>query len=122
MPTGLRVPVGVNKSGGANIESDEPEQTKKMLFLALSEGGDDNPFQNLGLQGDLIFSIQNPAFRGRALKAVERVIARFSDRLVLAPGESIKFEADDTSEITMSFQYVDISTDKVEDFEMKFVR
>lgn len=122
MPTGLRVPVGVNKSGGANIEDDEVEQTKKMLNLALSEGGDDNPFQDLGLKGDLIFSIQNASFRGKALSFVERVIAKFSDRIALAPGEPIQFTQDVENEIEMGFQYVDLSTNKVQDFVKKFAR
>ena len=122
MPTGLRVPVGVNKSGGANIETDETEQTKKMLKLALSEGGDFNPFQDLGLKGDLVFSIRNAAFRGRAQKAIERVLAKFADRMRLAPGTAITFNQDIENEIEMSFEYVDLSTNKVEEFEMKFVR
>lgn len=122
MPTGLRVPVGVNKAGGANIETDETEQTKKMLKLALSEGGDFNPFQDLGLKGDLVFSIRNAAFRGRAQKAIERVIAKFADRMRLAPGAAITFNQDVENEIEMSFEYVDLSTNKVEEFQMQFVR
>lgn len=122
MPTGLRVPVGVNKSGGANIEKDETQQTKKMLTLALAEGGDDNPFQDLGLKGDLVFSVRNSGFRGRALKSVERVIAKMSDRLQLAPGEQVNFDVSVDNEVTLSFSYIDLSTNKEEEFEMKFVR
>lgn len=122
MPTGLRLPVGVNKAGGANIEDSEVEQTKKMLNLALSEGGDDNPFQSLGLKGDVIFSINNASFRGKALNFVERVVAKFSDRIALAPGEAIQFTQDVENEIEMGFQYVDLSTSKVQDFVKKFAR
>lgn len=122
MPTGLRVPVGVNKAGGANIEDDEVEQTKKMLRLALSEGGDDNPFQSLGLKGDLIFSIRSASFRGKALNFVTRVVSKFGDRIALAPGEAIQFNQDVDNEVQMSFQYVDLSTNKIQDFVMKFAR
>jgi len=68
MPTGLKIPVRVNKSGGAAIETDEVEQTKKLMFQALSEGGDNNPFQSFGLNGNLVFSIMNPSFRGQGFK------------------------------------------------------
>lgn len=122
MPTGLRVPVGVNKAGGANIEDDEVEQTKKMLHLALSEGGDDNPFQSLGLKGDLVFSVRNNAFRGKALNFVTRVVSKFADRIALAPGEPITFSQDTENEVEMSLKYVDLSTSKIQDFVKKFAR
>jgi len=85
MPTGLKVPVRVNKAGGAAVETNESEQTKKMLALAFSEGDDDNPFQDLGLKANIIFSIKGPAFRGRAERAVNAILARFADRVSLPP-------------------------------------
>lgn len=122
MPTGLRVPVGVNKSGGANIETNEPEQVRKLLFLALSEGGDDNPFQALGLQGDLIFSIRNASFRGKAQRYIDRVLAKFADRVALAPDQPITFEDIGDAEVEVSFSYIDLATNRVEEFRSKFAK
>jgi len=122
MPTGLRMPVGVSKSGGAAVETNESNQTTKMLFLAFSEGEDNNPFQNLGIGGDLIFSIRNAAFRGRAQRAVERVIQRFSDRIALSPSQPIRFTQTVENEVEISFEYVDLLTNKVEEFRSKFNR
>lgn len=122
MPTGLKVPVGVSKSGGAAIEANEPEQVKKLLFIALSEGGDDNPFQALGLQGDLIFSIRNTDFRGRAQRSIDRILSKFTDRIALAPDEPIRFENIGDSEVEVSFSYVDLATSKVEEFRSKFAK
>lgn len=122
MPTGLKVPVRVSQSGGAAIETSEPEQLKKMLFLALSEGDDDNPFQLLGLPGNLIFQVQGSAFRGKAERALNNVLAKFADRISLRPDEPIKFEEKGDGEIEMSFEYIDLLTDKVEDFRARFLR
>jgi len=123
MPTGLAIPVGVNKSGGARIEANESKQLRKILILALSEGGDSNPFQQLGLIPGLIFSIDNSAFRGRAERTLKAILAKFSDRVELAPDEQIKFEKGTVEgEIIMSFKYVDKLINKVEEFRLKFTR
>lgn len=122
MATGLKIPVGVNKSGGAKIETNRVEQTKKLLFQAFSEGEDDNPFQNLGLPSGLIFSIKNATFRGRAERAVRRTLKRFSDRVALVPGKQISFVDITEGEIELSFEYVDLETGKVEQFIAQFVR
>lgn len=122
MPTGLRVPVGVGKSGGANIETNEAEQLKKLLFLALAEGGDDNPFQTLGLDPGLVFEIRGPAFLGRASQSIQRILAKFSDRVALDPNSPITMRRDVEGEVEVSFSYVDLSTNKVEEFQAKFVR
>jgi len=120
MPTGLRVPVGVNKSGGANIESDESQQLKKMLFLALSEGDDDNAFQGLGIAKILIFSIRNAAFRGRAERSINAILAKFADRVALRPDMPLLFEENAPGEVTLTFEYIDKLTDKVEEFRSTF--
>ncbi len=122
MPTGLKIPVRVNKSGGAAIESNEVEQTKKLLFQALLQGDDNNPFQDLGLKGDIVFSVLNPAFRGKALRSIENILAKFSERIALAPDQPIKFEETGDGEIEVSFEYLDLLTNKPEEFRRKFAR
>lgn len=122
MPTGLKVPVRVSQSGGAAIESNEGEQLKKMLFLALGEGDDLNAFQALGLQGNLIFQVQGAGFRGKAERALNNVLARFADRIRLRPDQPIRFEELGKGEIEMSFEYIDLLTDKVEEFRARFTR
>ena len=123
MPTGLQVPVGVNKSGGASIVTNESKQLRKMLILAFSEGGDKNPFQELGLDPGLIWSVNNVSFRGRATRALNVILAKFIDRVELSPNQPIRFEeSENEGEIIMSFEYVDKLTDKVEDFRLPFTR
>ncbi len=122
MPTGLKVPVGVGKSGGAAIESNESEQMKKLLFLALSEGDDSNPFQKMGLSGDLVFAINSTAFRGKAERQIQQVIQKFSDRIALAPDTAITLQSLNDGEVELAFEYVDLLTNKVEEFRDKFGR
>ncbi len=121
MPTGLKIPVRVNKSGGASIETNEVKQTKKLLFQALSEGEDNNPFQDLGLKGNIVFSVMNAAFRGRALQAIENILAKFSERIALKPDQPIRFE-EIGAEVEVSFEYLDLLTNKTEEFRRKFAR
>jgi len=122
MPTGLKVPVGVNKSGGAAIEKNEVEQTKKLLFLAFGEDDDNNPFQRVGVPLGLLFKAKTPGLRAKIQRVAEGVLAKFVDRISLAPDDPIKFEETTEGEIEMSFEYVDLSVNKVEEFRKKFSR
>lgn len=120
MPTGLRIPVRVNESGGAAIETDEAEQNKKLLFLALQDGNDDNPFQNLGIAKDTLFSVIDGAARGVATRAIRNVMKKFEDRMDFAPDKPIKFNIKGDGEIEVSFEYVDLFTNTVEEFRTTF--
>jgi len=123
MTMGLKVPVGVSTSGGAYIEKSDGEQMKKILFLALSQGDDKNPFQNLGREiNELIFRIKKPSTQARAKDILERVLAKFSDRIQLAPDAVITFQDIGEGEWEMSFEYVDLALDKVQEFKKKFTR
>lgn len=122
MATGLKIPVGVNRSGGAAIETDSRAELRKLLVLALSEGGDDNPFQNLGLSPNLVFQIKDAAFRSQAQREIERVIAQFPERVALLPDEGITFEEEVEGEVTVNFKYIDLEFNTVEEFTKTFTR
>jgi len=96
-----------------------------LLLLALQEGGDDNPFQDLGIDRSILFSVIDAAFRGRAERAINQVLAKFADRIQLAPDKPILFEIipgtpDKDPSVEVSFEYVDLTTDKVEEFRNNF--
>lgn len=122
MPTGLRVPVGVNKSGGASVETDEASQNQKLILLALSEGQDNNPFQNLGGFRELVYQIKNPGVRARAESRLRQILARHSDRIELSPDLPIEFNTDTEAEMELRFSYVDLLTNTVEEFRQTFKR
>lgn len=121
MPTGLKIPVGVNKQGRAAVESNESKNTQKILTLAFSEGGDDNAFQKLGLDDRVVFSVKTSAFRGRALNAVNNILAKFPELVRLVEG-SVEFQEDIEGEFTIEFEYIDLLTQKSETFIKAFVK
>ncbi len=120
MAKGLRLPVGVNKSGRASIETDTVEQNKKILFLALGVSDDKNDFQTVGIANDLIFQLQNPVFRARAVKKIEGVFAKFPDRFRIDPTSVITMEEIDESEIELRISYIDLSVNKPEELVKRF--
>lgn len=123
MAKGLKVPVGVDRRGRARIETDESENTKKILKLAFSEGGDYNPFQTLGISNRLVFSIQNSAFRGKVLKAINQILSKFTELVALSENDPITFsETDNEGEIMVSFFYIDLLTDSKKEFNQVFIR
>ena len=121
MATGLKIPVGVNKSGGAAVETDVVKQKKKLLELAFSVGGDKNPFQTLGIDGSLIFSIKDGFFQSKARDEVERIFSNFSELVALVPGNPITFEDITEGEIEMNVKYVDLEVDEIQTFTQKFI-
>lgn len=122
MPTGLRIPVGVNKSGGASVETNTAAQNRKLLILALSEGEDNNPFQKLGGFRELIFQLKNPGVRARAESRLKQILGRYADRIQLSPDKPIEFDLSGEGDVELRFSYVDLLTDTVEEFRQTFKR
>jgi len=121
MPTGLKIPVRVDNQGRADVESNETKNTQKILNLAFSEGGDKNPFQSLGLDDRVIFSLKTPAFRGKALNAVNNILNKFPELVRLIEG-TVEFENKVEGEFTITFEYLDLLTQKVETFAQRFFK
>jgi len=122
MATGLKIPVGVNKSGGAAVETDLVKQKRKLLELAFSNGEDDNPFQDLGLDSSLIFAVKDEAFEARAIIEINRILGGFVELIRLAPDVPITFNREVEGETELGFQYVDLEVDRVEEFTKKFTK
>lgn len=121
MPKGLKIPVRVDERGRAAIETNESRNTIKILTLAFSEGGDDNPFQALGLDDKLIFGIKTASFRGKALRAVNAIIGKFPE-LVRVDTSTIQFDDSIEGELELSFKYIDLLTNKEEEFRTGLAR
>jgi len=121
MPTGLKIPVGVDNRGRAAVETNQSKNTQKILTLAFSQGGDDNAFQLLGIDDRLIFSIKSASFRGKATQAVRRIVSKFPE-LIRIDEATISFDDTIEGELTMSFKYIDLLTNKEEEFKQGFLR
>jgi len=73
---GLRLPVKTAKSGGIDIEK-ETSELDKILRLALSEGDDHNPFQDIGIMPRIIYSINDMTTASEARLEVKRILKKF---------------------------------------------
>ena len=121
MSTGLKVAVGVNKSGGAATEN-SVDQLDKIIRLALSAGEDDNPFQNLGLSENLIFSPNDPATRSVVRNQVRSILSKFSDRMRVDPNFPIIVKQSDENEMELSFKFFDLENNELKVFSMSLGR
>lgn len=121
MPKGLKIPVGVDNRGRAAIEKNESKNTMKILTLALQQGGDNNAFQLLGIDDRLIFGIKTAAFRGKATQAVKRIVSKFPE-LIRIDESTISFDDTVEGELTILFKYIDLLTNKEQEFRQGFKR
>lgn len=115
MALGFGLPVGVSQSGGAKLEED-PQHLATILHLALQPGQDDNPFQELGLSEAIIFSINDSSAQALARNSIERILSKFADRLTLDRSVPITFGRTAEGQLEVSFRYIDLDTNKPEDF------
>jgi hypothetical protein len=122
MTTGLRIPVGVSKSGRAAVETDEAAQMDKILFLALAEAGDDNPFQYVGMDAELIFGIKDASVKGLALQKLQRILSRFSDVIEVPKDSPITVNVENEGEVELSFSYKYLPTNEDREFRNTFSR
>lgn len=121
MAKGLKIPVGVDQRGRAAVEKVESRNTAKILILAFSEGGDDNPFQSLGIDDRLIYGIKTSTFRGKALQAVNRILSKYSQLVRIVDG-TVEFDESVEGEVQLSFKYIDLLTSREEEFITSFKR
>jgi len=122
MTTGLALPVGVDKTGGAALVSGE-DNDQKLIYTALSDCDNENAFQqDIGLGGDIVFDVNDSKIRARVLR---KLIAIFDDfetnhkyKLLT---ESIEWE-ESTPEgvLVLKFKYLNLETDETSSFKQFF--
>ncbi len=120
MYKGLSIPLTVNKGGGAKKEP-ETSQLDKLVVLALQEGDDDNPFQDLGLSSSLIYKINDDVSKYEAKVEIERALSRFRGRLKLSnDGVVIDSRESYDGESHVNFEYVNLDTNNLREFQAPF--
>lgn len=115
------MPLGVNsRGGGATVEADE--QSRKIIWIALSDLDNDNAFQqDLGLAPTFIFGQPGNAFKAYIRRQLIGIFTRFERlKLYRLIRESIKFTQDQEGEQVLSFKYIDLESDEEEQFEKTF--
>lgn len=122
MARGIRIPVGVNQSGGtAMIEGDAHK--KQLITTAMSAGESANAFQqDINLKEGMIFGNDTPLLRSRILRRLRAIFVDFeSQNLFRLLPETIEWEKKpDEGELILSYKYIDLETDKPEEFSQGF--
>jgi hypothetical protein len=108
MATGLQIPLGVNRSGRANLVSDD-SQIIKIIALHMSISDSENPFQDIGLDG-LIYDINDTRLQPVLKhKLVELFVSLKADEIAELDESSIKFIEED-GELILDFRFYNLSS------------
>lgn len=121
MAKGLKVPVGVDRSGGAAwIEGDA--QKHQLLQIALSSGENANAFQqNINLGEAMIFGNDSSRMRAAIMQRVLRIFEEFErNRLFRLMVETVAWSKGDEGELVIEFSYIDIESDETKSFRKEF--
>lgn len=119
---GLKVPVQVGPTGGTVAISGDP-QSSKIIRLALSDGDNDNAFnQRITLGIAHVFEINSTTPRALVLSRLLRIFDDFENRdLYKLKRETIRWtKGPGPGEQTLEFRYLDLETDRVQTFSRKF--
>jgi len=124
MATGLKVPLVASKSGGAAIQ-DEETQLDKLVVLSLLEGGDDNPFQDIGLSPTVLYRDNSDSAKADMRTEIEQKLKSFRGRLQLTD-EGIVIEEKQNPEAMneyssfVRFDYVNLDVNDAREFASAF--
>lgn len=121
MAKGLKVPVGVNLTGGtAWVEGDE--QKHQSIMIALSSGENANAFQqNINLGDGMIFGWDGPDFRAAIVRRLLSIFADYETaRLFRLMQETLEWIKGDEGELILAFSYIDIESDETKAFRKEF--
>lgn len=124
MAKGLRIPMGVNPSGGAAlVEGDANDM--KTLKAALGSDDNENAFQQgFGMGDGMIFDIADAGTRNRITRRLVEIFRRFEaqKRYILRP-ETIAWDYDSAEQTTtLSFLYLNVESDEDKTFRQAFSR
>lgn len=113
MTTGLRLPVGVDGTGGAaRVSADENDS--KIIRIALGDCDSEHAYQQeAGLGSGMVFDTNDPNAKARSLAKIRSIFRRFQDlnRFKLLP-DTVRWERDTEGELTLSFRYKSLESDE----------
>lgn len=119
--TGIELPVQVTKSGGVKKVSDG-KQLRKLFLMAFSEGSDNNPFQDLGVDMSLIFSMQSTVTPGEIVEIVKDIVKLFEGRIELIQENPISIVRDTEGEREVIVKWLEHNTNQIEEFKRTQIR
>ncbi len=122
MATGLKVPVGVNPSGGASLVHGD-DNDNKIIKIALSNDDNENAFQqDVGLGEEMIFDISAPTSKSKIMVKVQRIFTKFqAEKRYKLLRNTVKWTDDpENQEVNLEFRYLNLESDEEQTYEQKF--
>jgi len=122
MPTGFKLPLKENASGGIALSKGD-ENNDKIVKLGLAATDNLNSFQqNIGIGQDMIFDLGDPALRGLLVVKIKKLFARFElqKRFKLLTDTLQWSEISNSGELQLKFRYMDIETEEEKLFSKNF--
>ncbi len=120
MATGLALPIRVFQ-GRAQLAKGE-EQLKNIIFLSLCDCSSANPFQDLGIPLEVIFSNADEETQAKVERRIKARFDRFEteERAKLAVGYP-RFAVDEgTGDLFCDIRYVNLETTAEEELNLAF--
>ena len=122
MATGLAVPIRPN-SGGGFLTASGDENDRKIIKLSLGDDDNENAFQqDIGLGTEMVFDINDPVSRPRILSRLQAVFQRFEALKRYQLIQNTIRWTEGEGELILDFKYLNLETDKVEDFQRSFLQ
>lgn len=119
---GLKMPVGVNPSGGAALMEGDINDAK-IIKMALSSDDNENAFQqDIGLGVDMIFGISDTVLQSQITRRVIRLFQNFqTQKRFKLLRNTLKWTEDASQqELTLEFRYVNLESDEEVFFRRAF--
>jgi hypothetical protein len=120
MSRGLKLPVGVDATGGAAMVEGE-DDNYQVIMTALSDCDNEHAFQqDVGLGADMIFDINDPITRAKILRRVKMIFDQFEaqHRFRLLT-DTIRWSVAE-GDLSLEFMYHDIESDEDKPFARTF--
>lgn len=120
MPKGFAIPVQVSAGGSISLSSGD-ENDMKIIRIALSDGDNENAYQqNVTLGNAHVFDLNDSSARSRISGKIETIFEKFEDqhRFKLL-GETLEW-IEKEGELKLNFSYLCLESDQVKNFSHIF--
>lgn len=119
MPTGIKVPFSVGPTGGIALAEKE-RQNNTIIKIALTDGSNENAFQqNITLGESIIFDINDPVTRTAITAKVRAIFEQFKveNRFKLMVETMVWDDDAPDGEAHLRFRYLDLESDETYTFD-----
>jgi hypothetical protein len=113
MAQGMRLPIEVTKRGGARLV-EGLQCLWQYLVTAFSPNQSENPYQDLPLMDEVLFSPKNKALAGLIKSKTTEIFASFEEEglVKLAARNPISLDYSRAGKVDLVIRYVDLETDE----------